>query len=193
MKSNIEIESKVLLTKTEYESVIKSLHLENTPKVKQTNYYIDTKDLYLKKHDMFLRIREKSQNYELTLKAPLSEGLLEKNEHIASSSFDKLQEDGFFPEGGIKKFLEILSVDPKDLKILTSLTTTRIEIEYKNSIVDIDRSVYGDVVDYELEVETTSMEGAEAIAKEILKLAKVEGKTFNKLSKQSRALNAIKK
>lgn len=193
MSEHIEIEAKVLLLKEEYESIIDYLGLTRYKKVSQTNYYIDTSDSFLKKNGIALRVREKSDQFELTLKTPLSEGLLEKNETMSWRDFDLLKEKNFFPEGGIKKFLAILGVDVDDLKILTSLTTERIEIKYKDSTISVDKNRYSDIVDYELEVEATSMENAQQIALDILKNSNIENSTFNKISKQARALNALRK
>ena len=41
MQSNIEIEAKVLLTKDQYENLLKYLHLERYKKIEQTNHYIE--------------------------------------------------------------------------------------------------------------------------------------------------------
>ena len=46
MSSNIEIEAKVLLNVEEYERIIDVLSLVKYRKVKQINYYIDTKDRF---------------------------------------------------------------------------------------------------------------------------------------------------
>ena len=72
MGSNIEIEAKVLVSKEEYNQVIKNLHLDTYYKFKQTNYYIDSDEYDIKKNGFALRVREKNQEFELTLKTPLS-------------------------------------------------------------------------------------------------------------------------
>ena len=83
MATNIEIEAKVLITKEEYLRVIKFYKKENGTRIDQTNYYIDTDDLFLKKFGIGLRIREKGY-FTLNLKAPMAEGLLEKKESISA-------------------------------------------------------------------------------------------------------------
>ena len=193
MNSNIEIEAKVLLLKDEYDTIIKELKLDKYRKFTQTNHYIDTPDSFLKKNGIALRVREKNQEFVLTLKTPLSEGLLEKNDSISWRDFDLLKDEGVFPEGGIKKFLQILGVKIEELKILTSLTTDRIEIDYKGGILCVDKNQYSGMVDYELEVEFTSIEGAKDLALSVLKECNIENSTFNNISKQARALNALRK
>lgn len=193
MSSNIEIEAKVLLLKEEYEKIIEKLNLSRYRKIKQTNYYLDTPNRFLKKNGIALRIREKEEEFELTLKTPLSEGLLEKNENISWRDFDNLNEKNFFPEGNIKKFLLILGVKVDELKILTSLTTERISINYENYEIALDKNLYSNIVDYELEVESSSMEHACNEVREILKTCEIDSFAFNKVSKQARALNALEK
>ena len=193
MNSNIEIEAKVLLLKNEYDTIIRELQLDKYRKVSQTNHYIDTPNSFLKKNGIALRVREKNQEFVLTLKTPLSEGLLEKNDSISWRDFDLLKDEGIFPEGGIKKFLAILGVKVEELKILTSLTTDRIEVDYKGGILCVDKNQYSGITDYELEVEFTSIEGAKELALDVLKVCKIKNSTFNNISKQARALNALRK
>ena len=54
MQSNIEIEAKVLLTKEEYQTLLKYLHLERYKKIKQVNHYVDTPNRELKDNDIFV-------------------------------------------------------------------------------------------------------------------------------------------
>ena len=192
MGSNIEIEAKVLITKDEYNKVIEHFHLDSYRRIKQTNYYIDTDNRDIKNNGFALRVREKDQEFELTLKTPLSEGLLEKNETIGWRVFEDLRDSKIFPEGGIKKFLAILGIDTNELKIITSLTTERIEIEYKNCLLAVDKNTYGNNVDYEVEAESTSMSGAQDTLKSILEACDIKDFSFNLKSKQSRALSALK-
>jgi uncharacterized protein YjbK len=193
MSSNIEIEAKVLVSKDEYTQIVKSLELQKYKKFKQTNYYIDSDDRVIKKLGYALRVREKNEEFELTLKTPLSEGKLEKNETISWRVFEDLRDNGIFPESGIKKFLLILGIDVSKLKIITSLTTERIRIDYSETDnVVVDKSTYNGQVDYELEAESTSMDNARELLKKVLLECGVQNFTFNEVSKQARALNSLK-
>lgn len=194
MQSNIEIEAKVLLSKEQYEQLLKYLHLERYKKIEQINHYVDTEDRLLKKNDIALRIRE-NKDFVLTLKTPLSEGLLEKNQSITWREYSELDDQGVFPQGDIKNFLEICGFNTRDLKVLASLKTSRIELELDEGVLCLDENVYGpqnSVVDYELEVEATSMEKAEETATKILKEIGITEFKFNTHSKQARAISAIK-
>lgn len=193
MSSNIEIEAKVLLLKDEYNAIIEKLNLQKYRKIKQTNHYIDTPDRYLKKNGIALRIREKDEEFELTLKTPLSEGLLEKNENISWRDFENLSERQIFPDGNIRKFLLILGVKVSDLKVLTSLCTERIHVEFEGFGLTLDKNIYSNIVDYELEVESSSIERAQQEIENILNECDIKNFSFNKVSKQARALNALEK
>lgn len=193
MSSNIEIEAKVLLLKDEYNAIIEKLNLQKYRKIKQTNHYIDTPDRYLKKNGIALRIREKDEEFELTLKTPLSEGLLEKNENISWRDFENLSERQIFPDGNIRKFLLILGVKVSDLKVLTSLCTERINVEFEGFELALDKNIYSNIVDYELEVESSSIERAQQEIENILNECDIKNFSFNKVSKQARALNALEK
>ena len=65
--NNIEIEAKVLLSKENYDRLVKELRFPTVSLV-QTNYYLDSRSQVLKKYGMILRIRESGQNFVFTLK-----------------------------------------------------------------------------------------------------------------------------
>lgn len=193
MATNIEIEAKVLISKEEYLKAIKFYKKENVTKINQTNYYIDTDDLYLKKFGILLRIREKGY-FVMNLKAPLAEGLLEKKESITKEQYEDFKNKGIFPTSDIKSFLQMLGVDVNKLKIQTSLFTERTEIDnYEGGeIFSIDKNTYNGITDYELEMEGNSLSRAKnALKEKCLEL----GIPFiiNEKSKQVRAMDTIKK
>ena len=192
MHSNIEIEAKVLLQKEQYDQVVSYLHLERYTKIKQTNHYIDSTSRVLRDNDFALRVREKD-DFVLTLKTPLSEGLLEKNQTLSWREYDALEDESIFPIGNIKSFLELCGFNTRELQVLASLTTFRIEFEYEDGLVSLDENHYGKngkIVDYELEIESASMERAEELVKRLLQEAGITDFKFNTLSKQARALEA---
>ncbi len=191
MSTNIEIESKVLLNKDNFEKVIETLHADRYKRVKQINHYIDSKHQTLRRLGCALRIREKD-DFVLTLKTPLSEGLLEKSQTITWKEYELFAKDKIFPEGPIKTFLEILGIKVSELEILTSLTTDRIEITYKEGTLSLDRNSYSNTIDYELEMEHTSIQHAQDCLVEVCKMADVPCE-FNLDSKQARAMKALKK
>lgn len=193
MATNIEIEAKALISKEDYNLVIKHLNADKYKKIKQINYYLDTDEFQLKNLGIGLRIREKD-DFVITLKAPLAEGLLEKNEQITWKQYEELRDTNSFPDCGIKEFLKMLGFNPNDLRIVSSLQTERIEIpdfEEKGSLA-IDKNTYNGIIDYELELEGNSLTKAKKYLKEICEQIGIEYKD-NLYSKQARALDTITK
>ena len=159
MSNAIEIEAKALISKADYLKLIQKY--KDNPRYMQTNYYIDTEDRLLAKSGIALRVREKQGVYELTLKTPLSQGLLEKNAPITMNEFATFRDFGDFPKGDTARFLTMLDFDVKQLQILTSLSTERIDIELDGGLLSIDRNAYSGHTDYEVEYEFNNLKGAE--------------------------------
>ena len=160
---------------------------------KKLNYYIDTDDLLLKQFGIGLRIRQKDF-FVLNMKAPLQEGLLEKKESISEKEFDNFKNNGVFPNGSIKNLLLMFGVDITKLKIQTTLKTERIVIENfsDNEVFAIDKNYYNGLIDYELELEGTSLERAKNSLKERCEELNIDF-VENAKSKQVRAMETIKK
>lgn len=193
MATNIEIEAKVLINEDDYNRVLKFYKKEELQKVTQLNYYIDTDDLLLKQFGIGLRIRQKDF-FVLNMKAPLQEGLLEKKESISEKEFDNFKNNGVFPNGSIKNLLLMFGVDITKLKIQTTLKTERIVIENfsDNEVFAIDKNYYNELIDYELELEGTSLERAKNSLKEKCEELNIDF-VENAKSKQVRAMETIKK
>ena len=90
MSNAIEIEAKALVGPADYEK-LRSLY-RDYPSYTQTNYYVDDDSFLLRKEGFALRVREKEGLYEMTLKTPLSQGLLEKNCTWSKATFEALGE-----------------------------------------------------------------------------------------------------
>ena len=191
MSNNIEIEAKVLLSHREYLKVVESLGFKPEDQFTQTNHYIDSKERDLKANGIALRIREKSDEIVLTLKTPLAEGLLEKNQTLTKEESDKMINENVFPKGPIADFLEILDVNVDSLQVLATLVTNRYEKPFKTGKVALDENLYSDMVDYELEMEESAIMNARALIKEILDPLNIHH-DYTTLSKQPRAFTAIR-
>lgn len=193
MATNIEIEAKVLINEDDYNRVLKFYKKEELQKVTQLNYYIDTDDLLLKQFGIGLRVRQKDF-FVLNMKAPLQEGLLEKKESISEKEFDNFKNNGVFPNGSIKNLLLMFGVDISKLKIQTTLKTERIVIENfsDDEVFAIDKNYYNGLIDYELELEGTSLERAKNSLKEKCEELNIDF-VENAKSKQVRAMETIKK
>ena len=105
MSTNIEIEAKILVNEHEFNLLKSLLNINESFKVIQTNYYIDDPIGSLRKFGFALRIRELNKTFTLTLKSPMAEGTLEKNQTLTEQAYTTYQKGKVFPLGLIKDFL----------------------------------------------------------------------------------------
>lgn len=190
MATNIEIEAKVLIEEEGFKKV-KELYEDyaNTAYI-QTNYYIDTPNFDLRKNGVGLRIRQFENKYVVTLKTPLSEGLLEKTETITKEQYKSMRDKNIFPDIKIRSFIIMLGFNVEELKILTSLRTERIDVAYDTGLFSMDRNEYSGKVDYELEKESNNLKGAEEFLIDICTKAGIPF-TINRVTKQARAFDRL--
>ena len=104
-----------------------------------------------------------------------------------------LRDEDEFPETDLKRFLTMLDFDVKQLRILTSLSTERIDVEYEGGLLSIDRNSYSGQVDYEIEFEYNNIDDAEKILEKLLASKGIKVAAFSKKSKTQRAMAAIGK
>ncbi|MDD5884470.1 MAG: CYTH domain-containing protein [Erysipelotrichaceae bacterium] len=187
MSNAIEIEAKALVSKSDYEKLVAKY--KDYGAYEQTNYYIDSPDNILQREKLALRIRKRDNHYEMTLKVPLSQGLLEKNCTWNEATFVSFRDQGIFPDGDIKKMLLMLDIDPASLKIKTSLTTERIDVPYEGGKLSIDQNHYSGQTDYEIELEYNNEKDAEAHLEALFQANHIPF-VLNKKSKVARAMAA---
>ena len=187
MPTNVEIEAKILIQDYEYERLIKSLNIKT---YSQNNYYFDNSDYSFSKI-YGLRIRYKNNKYELTLKEKLEEGKLETNQNINEDEFSICYKNNIFPNGEVKNKLEKLNIDINSLKIIGSLMTIRGDIQYKTSLISIDKNIYNNLIDYEVEAEDKTLSEAIKNLQEFLKKFNIIGK-LNKTNKLERFTNSLR-
>ncbi len=190
MSNAIEIEAKALVRKEDYEKLA-ALFREGK-KISQTNYYIDSESRDLAQEGIALRVREKEGAYEMTLKTPLSEGLLEKNRPIDPEDFQSLLKKGLFPKNDIARFLTMLDFDVDTLRILTSLSTDRIDVPYEGGLLSLDKNEYSSQTDYEIEFEYNNLEGAQKLLRGLLQKEGIPCE-LSTSTKGGRAMKAIGK
>ncbi|NKE07414.1 MULTISPECIES: CYTH domain-containing protein [Mesobacillus] len=156
MSQNIEIEFKNMLTQDEFQLLRIHFYIEPEQFKKQTNHYFDTNTFALKDKGSALRIREKGSSFELTLKQPAEQGLLETNQMLTASQAQKALSSGQLPEGEVKHAVSKLMQNINSLNYFGSLTTVRAEVEYKGGLIVLDHSYYLNTEDFELEYEVTN-------------------------------------
>lgn len=189
--NNIELEAKALLSKKDYEKLLKNIAFDQHVKIQQ-NYYLDSEDRELKKYGIMIRLRRRDDRNKLTMKAPLGEGLLEKSQMLADKEAEALIQYNQFPRGEVSDFLDILHIDPSTFKILAELTTERRTSVYEGYDINISKNTYADVTDYELECDTDSAYNSKNEIKRICDRFSIEYKE-NTLSKENRAIAATLK
>lgn len=158
MIQELEIEFKNLLTKIEYKKLLQSFHLKEENAVKQENYYFETDHFHLKEKGSALRIRKKNGAYQFTLKQPEGKGLLETHETIDKEFFDHCINGNIRLPLSIQQALQKLDIPIEQLQFKGKLTTFRLEVPWKNSLVVFDKSLYHQHEDYELELEVEDYE-----------------------------------
>lgn len=153
MSINPEIEFKQLISKSVYYQIIDDFNLTNA--FKQTNHYFDTPSMELKKRGMALRIRHYSDVYEMTLKVPTEEGLLEYNSVLDESVALSFKQHPQFINQEALVYLQTI-LDVSTLKWLVSFETTRYEWPYLEGTLFLDANTMPFHIDYELEYEVNS-------------------------------------
>ncbi|WP_017754649.1 CYTH domain-containing protein [Calidifontibacillus oryziterrae] len=155
MTQEIEIEYKNLLTKEEFERLIKEFHINQRDFITHYNYYFDTLNFSLKAKGSALRIRKKQGIYTLTLKQPHSAGILETHQQMTENQALSLVagESLQLFKGEVTNAIKNLGIDLDDIVYLGSLKTDRVELEHEDNLLILDHSSYLGHEDYELEYE----------------------------------------
>lgn len=157
MSQELEIEYKNLLTQKEFDKLKHHFQLQQHDFFKQHNDYFDTYHFELKQAGAALRIRQKQDQYTLTLKqsAPSGIGLMETHQSIEQKQAEHIIATGVLPEGDVRKALRESNISTDKLQYLGRLSTERAELAYKDGTLVLDHSFYLKKDDYELEYEVS--------------------------------------
>ena len=101
-----------------------------------------------------------------------------------------MQQEGAFPKRDIARFLTMLGFDVDKLRILTSLTTYRVDVSYEGGLLSIDQNEYSGELDYEVEFEYSNLEGAQKILRDLLEKNDIPC-SFSASTKTRRAGKAV--
>lgn len=159
-----EIEFKNIVSKKEFEALIRAFSLSDDDFFIQSNLYFDTNSFTLKEKQSALRIRNKQNKYQLTLKEPYKKGLLETHQSLTKKQVQILIQKGQLPDGEIKD-----KIGDLHLTFLGELNTKRAEITYKNGLLVFDHSTYLQDEDYEIEYEVSNFQKGEIIFLKLLR------------------------
>ena len=173
MEEVIEKELKYQLDKEDYIKLNQYLEKKFVKRdyIIQTNYYIDTGDFTLNKNNITARIRNiLDKKYEFTIKVPKSNNNNIKHASIkkeVSVEIDKVEAEKLLQNGiWHKDIIDILNkyidfpICYSDFRIIGSLKTERVLYDIKgfNEFLSIDKSIYLNIQDYEVEWETTELD-----------------------------------
>ena len=167
MKNHLEIEYKTLLSQADYGKLLPEF--SHVTPISQTNYYIDTPNFDLKRHRFSLRIRILKDQAELTLKIPQKVGNQEYNQKLSLEQAKELIKSPFLPTGDITSLLKESNLALEKLLVWGSLHTKRYEKETPIGLMALDENTYGNVKDYELEIEVTDSQKGKVAFENFLK------------------------
>ena len=198
--SNIgkEFESRVMLTEEEYLNIV-AFYMREYPNqhfLQNTNIYLDSEDLYLRRSHITLRIRIiNDARCELTCKIKGEKGDQEINDDLTKKEKELLLQEGIFPDGMVKNHLLTLSYPLNAYHEIATLYNRRLEIKYDDHLLVIDKNTYGNAVDYNLEIEAKdNIDTANAKLSEYIKKFNLSLHKQKYIGKASRAiLEATKK
>lgn len=158
----VENEFKLMLTEQQYRK-IRSLYQWDKVVV-QTNHYYDTDDLALSPRHITCRVRELSGECLLQMKLPngLAYSRIELERRIGATVPNTLSTEMLCSLAG-----EYLDEALPDVNRLGSLTTERCVKRFDGAELDLDKSTYFSVTDFELEIEFTDESAARALLSEI--------------------------
>ncbi|WP_214735076.1 CYTH domain-containing protein [Exiguobacterium sp. s154] len=156
MTQEVEIEFKSMLTKDEYETLLRAYQLDDQVRW-QANDYFDTPSFQLKANGAALRIRVKKQGQVLTLKQPNEVGLLETHATITEDEAEDLFKYGIIHDEQMKRALAPFQLNAP-LEHLGRLETNRAELQLEDGLLVLDESHYLETSDYEIEFEVTNEE-----------------------------------
>jgi uncharacterized protein YjbK len=179
---NLEIEFKNMLTKQEYEKLLQTFQVDKGQIFSQENHYFDTPEFALKNMGSALRIRQKNNQFEMTLKQPAPIGLLETNQALTKEEAANAIQFGQLPSGDIKKMIEEMGIAFSQLHYFGSTITKRVELNYEIGLLVLDHSFYLGKEDYELEYEVEDHSKGEEMFQKILQEFKIpKRKSENKI------------
>lgn len=173
--NNLEIEYKSLLTEKEY-LLLKEKYFNDEELITQINYYFDTPNLHFLSNKQIVRIRQNfTHNYiEFCTKIPEGEFFMERNIWINEHFFKQYLRQG-------------LTIADKKVNYICNLKTERYYKIIEHGVLFLDKSYYGNNIDYEIEYEAFGK--SEEFKKRFLDLLKDNNIEFRQiLSKSKRAV-----
>jgi uncharacterized protein YjbK len=163
MEQNLEIEFKNLLLKEEFDLLKRFFNINDSDFFTQENHYFDTPVFALKEKGCALRLREKESSFELTLKQPHKDGLLETTELLSAAQKEAMLRSGKINHPAMTEVINQLGVSAESITYFGSLKTNRAQTVYRDGLIVLDHSLYLNKEDYELEYEVSNRETGQKV------------------------------
>lgn len=186
MQKSADVEFKSLLTETEYNKLLD--FFGDMKSDFQTNHYFDTKRFSLKALNASLRVRQR-ESFDLTFKRKKGYSTEFKSVPVTEEEFLELKETGVVQKEELAGDIANLIKDQKLVNFL-SLSTLRFYVPYGNGILNIDKSEYVGITDYEIEYTSKNYHQGKADFIKIISEFEIQYKKSDK--KIKRAYNALK-
>ncbi|WOO87923.1 CYTH domain-containing protein [Mollicutes bacterium LVI A0039] len=151
-----EFEAKGLVSEQLFYKLIRSLNVVEIKE--QSNTYIDS-DNFFKNQNCALRLRIIAGQHIFSLKRKDSDGATEWNQPITAEEYKSII---------AKHQINLADYNCPYDQVLTNtenitIQTTRYVCEYQGTIVELDQTTFGNTVDFEIEIETESLETSQTI------------------------------
>lgn len=188
-----EFEARLLISEEQYFFIV-TYYMNLYPNQKflqNTNVYYDTDDLYLRSQHITLRLRTINDvRSELTMKIKGEQGDEEINDGLSPKEAELLISQGVFPYGQVRNRLMLLPYSLEKYHSITTLYNRRLEIEFEDYLLVIDKNVYSDVTDYNIEIESKKdINHAKSVMKEYIEKFNLTASKEKYVGKARRAID----
>lgn len=149
----IESEYKCIIDYNAFLNISEKLSFQyEVKRIVQVNYYYDTNDFQLHKNDITYRIRQKDRNLSIEIKYPIKKDALLRVKKEVVKKVDKVPYSIEMKNSEL--LCDTLNDETNFIQLIGSLVTERLSYHIKKGIkVDLDKSYYYGVTDYEMEIE----------------------------------------
>lgn len=186
MQVNHEKEFHTLINKELYTKLISTYHFDRELNI--TNVYFS-----LLNKNYMLRMRSTNdKEFELTLKITSEKENIEHNQSLTKEEYLAIKKDPSLINGDILKDLKNIQFNIKNLKIIGELHCFRLEKDFNDHLLVLDKNEYNGVVDYDIEIESNDKDFSKQL---IIKIFNEHNYTcpLNIDSKSKRFINTLNK
>lgn len=190
---NYEYEQRAMLNEEQYLALMKFFSQDEFKKQSliNSNYYFDTSTYFFNRKGILFRLRIIEKNgvfdCEFTIKESKNDSNVEHNYLLNLQMAKAIQKEVKRIEPFIKPFLEKHDQSIDQILLVGKLKSQRLEINCQDYLVVLDKNYYGNIEDYNIEVEAKNKKDAEHFLQQILKKFNIEYQKDYK-SKSARAI-----